>query len=327
MFLEYIESKGWLSGSFYDDTASGTPPNESVDNETGGFTGTASQGQLTMNFSNKPSTIFGTLAGGTMTLEEPQSDGSLTEVTLIRATPSKYDKMLNWLESSVNQANAIATQEEQQAQALQQQQQQIDQDAATVSSDESALQDDESALQSDLNSPSSDLAATQSDLKQEKSDYTTEQSDLKTSPSNACGDADNVGGDDQNALGDQENLQADLNDNGSDRSTLQGAIKTLSGDWSTYESAQQGLPSYTPQGGAQTRSAEAEAIGAGNQAVSAYQAAVAEDTQTENGYVSKLAFWQRKRIIFAATGSLGCLTRRISEAYHSAAQPRCSPRL
>lgn len=105
-FLQFTKAAGGgLTGSMYDGSLSGSPPNETVQSNTESFTGTLAGGQLTLNFTSASAPVFGRLNSSTVRLELPQNDGSLAEVTFVKATPAQYDTALQGLQQTANSAN------------------------------------------------------------------------------------------------------------------------------------------------------------------------------------------------------------------------------
>ena len=106
IFLQFNEGAGGnLTGSMYDDSLSGSPPNESVDTETSSFTGTVAGGQITLDLEGQSAPVFGEMTGSTIRLEVPQSDGGLAEDTFTKATPTQYDASLATLQQQASSDN------------------------------------------------------------------------------------------------------------------------------------------------------------------------------------------------------------------------------
>ena len=78
-----------MTGSLYDNFQSGSPPNESVENESSSFAvaGTIARGKLTVNFTGGSAPVFGELSANTVRLEVPQNDGSLPEDISLKPPP------------------------------------------------------------------------------------------------------------------------------------------------------------------------------------------------------------------------------------------------
>lgn len=106
VFLQFTkEAGGQLTGTVYDDTLSGSPPDESVQNSTESLTGTVDGGQLTVTFTGASAPVFGRFSANTVRLEVPQSDGSLAQEVFIRATPAQYDSALASLQQKARADN------------------------------------------------------------------------------------------------------------------------------------------------------------------------------------------------------------------------------
>jgi len=105
-FLQFSEGPGGsLTGSIYDDSLSGSPPDESVSTESNSFSGSVAGHQLTLNFEGQSTAVFGELKGDAIELELLQSDGSLAEVTFAEATPGDYDEALGALQQRASTDN------------------------------------------------------------------------------------------------------------------------------------------------------------------------------------------------------------------------------
>lgn len=106
VFLQFTKAPGGeVTGSMYDDSLSASPPNETVQSNTDSFTGTLAGSELTLNFNSASAPVFGRLNSTTVRLELPQSDGSLAEVSFIKATPAQYDTALQRLQQTASSAN------------------------------------------------------------------------------------------------------------------------------------------------------------------------------------------------------------------------------
>src|SRR5215471_12671891 len=142
-FIQWENTSGSnVQGTMTEDTVSGTAPQESVSANRYPFTGTINGSSVTLTFSGLlvSSTIYGTLNGGTLTLQVPQSNGTIQPGTMSQADTGAYNSAVAALNGRVRHANVLAAA----AQAEAQQQQQNAQAEQTAQDDISTLQQDAS---------------------------------------------------------------------------------------------------------------------------------------------------------------------------------------
>ena len=82
IFLEFTESaSGGLTGSLHDESLSGSPPNESLENKRQNFSGTLLGGKLTMTLAGLSWSVSGQLMGRSLRFELRVSGGRVTQAT------------------------------------------------------------------------------------------------------------------------------------------------------------------------------------------------------------------------------------------------------
>jgi len=285
----------------YQDSVSGTAPNETVSSNPDSFTGTLSGSQLTLNFSDLSVAVFGDIKGDTVQVEMPQSDGSLVEDTFSRATPSQYDQALVALNTTADEDNAasetatsIAQVATSIAQAQQQAESNIAQDASTVADDISGLSSDEPTLAGDVQTASSDLHTEGGALATVLSDEKGVVSEAKQYPSGeegqVCDDANQAGDDASQVADDATQVEDDAtqvtDDLGTVESDVNGSSGGLEGDFAQLQSAVSASPGYLPSG-TPTQQDVQHAVNAASKDESSAVATTNASIGVANGYVTK----------------------------------------
>ena len=204
-FIQWNDNGGNLVGSLQAVSTSGQSPNLTTTSDRGSVTGSLNGSSLSLSFDGG-APAFGTLSGGSFTLNIPQSDGTLAPVTFQGATAAQFNDDVSELHGRVNQANQTASN----AQALQQKQQAITGDASKVASDIASLSESATdignnvqAVQSALTQVANALAATQT-LEQQVSSEAQQGPD--GNGTSVCGDAQSVGGDAQSVGGNAQSV-------------------------------------------------------------------------------------------------------------------------
>jgi hypothetical protein len=216
---------------------SGTIDASGLDRDvTGGqaqITGTANGSDVSLSVDGQSWT--GSVAGGTLTLHVPQSDGSLQTFVLRPGDIDAYNSAVAGLHDQAQaNANAAAV-----AQAAAQAQQARDAaDGAVTSADQQVTGDmqqlaaDFAALRHD-STLTADTSSAAGDLKTEQADFASEQADDRGSTPD-CGqvgsDDGSVGSDDGAVQSDQGSLESDSGGIGSDISNVQNDLDALAGD-------------------------------------------------------------------------------------------------
>lgn len=269
VFLQWRQSGDQLTGTAQVAIAEGTPPNADVSSDTIPFTGTLDGSSITLSFNGAPAS-FGTVAGGSFTLDVPTSSGVLTPERFAPAAPATFDAALASLRRDVDKANQIASQQAQlgtEQQAITQAAQTVEGDMSGLSSAGSQAIGDAQALQEDVQAVANDLTTTQSDLQQTYSDAAQGGS---AGPGVVCADAGTVAGDAGTTSGDAGSLSGDLERGvGSDLQSITQGIASLQSDYGTLQHAESQLPrSLWPPGPIPGQSDVSQAINQANGATS-----------------------------------------------------------
>ena len=282
-FLQWNDQAGLLSGTSQLVTTTGTPPNESTSTQTTSFTGSVHGSQIAVSFNGKPQT-FGTIANGSVTLDTPQSDGTLAPITFRAASANSYNKAVSTLTGEVDTANQQAAR----AQAFANQEQQISKDAATVRSDISSLTEDESSLTSAVQGAGTDIQAQGKDLAttQAAEQAVIAKSTPATSyPEQNCGDASGVAGDASGVAGDASGVEGDASGVASAINTVGQDTQALRTAWSAYQANQQQLPNYVPAS-MSTAKEVSDAVGAAEASIASATATTNQDIDQANANVT-----------------------------------------
>lgn len=278
IFIQWNDTNGSLRGSAQAVTATGQAPDASTSSETLSVTGSLHGSNITLSFDGSAST-FGTLSGGTFTINFPQSNGSLQPVSFSSSSAKQYNTALDRLDAAIRRANAIAAN----AQRLQQEEQKINQDASAVTTDiaglaqdSATLVSDSKAIAADLQGNSQDLSATEALAQQVEAEATTQG---YGSGSSTCGDAESVGGDAESVNGDAETIEGDAESITADISSIRSEIAGLQSDFTAFQSDESSLPGYDTVNPPTQQQVTA--------AVQNADAAIAESITTTNGFISQ----------------------------------------
>jgi hypothetical protein len=254
----------------------GQAPNLSTTSNTLRITGTMQGSTITLSFDDGPD-AFGTLSGGSFTLNFPQPDGTLSPITFNSASASQYNSVLTNLKQRIAQANQTAAN----AQALQQEEQKIDSDASAVNADlnldTSDLTNAVQSVQGTLQQEAKDLAATQAE----------EQKVVAEAPSGdqsqTCYDAssgveyDASSGVEYDA---SSGVEYDASSGVERQATLlRSYVQSLQADFAQFQSDESNLPGYSPPN-SPTQSQV-------NQTVRVTNAAISSAISTTNGYIDQ----------------------------------------
>jgi hypothetical protein len=258
--LQWRDSGGYLSGTYQQAQIAGQAPSEQVSSSTGSLSGTLNGTAITLDI-NGPQDLYGTLSGGQLSLNVPQSGGSIQTATCGQSSVDDWNKAVSALNGqaasdnqAANQAQASASQA--QAQAAQE---------SSAQGDVSMLRQDTS-LSGDVSQIAGDVKSTDGDVAQTRADAANGNGDNCTNASSTVyNDAASTVYNDVLSTAYNDVLRA-----GDDISTLRKDISTVQGDQSALANA--GLPG--------TPGADA--------AVSAAQAAISSAIYTVNGYVDHL---------------------------------------
>ncbi|MFF4548605.1 hypothetical protein ACFY1J_30965 [Streptomyces sp. NPDC001406] len=230
-FLQWkADASGELEGTIDRAMASGSPPDATVETNTGSFTGRIDGRSVTLQIDFH--TDYGNLSGGTLTLNVRQTDGSIRAVTYHRASPSDYNQALAALRNTVTRANGRAQQDQQ----IKQEIQALTDDYATVGKYKGSLKDDLSTLASDVSTAGDDLKTTHDDEKAVIAESSTSDA------SEVCVDADGVAVDADGVSVDADGASTDLVTITDDLSALR---KTVSSLRSSLQAVQKDVPDYS----------------------------------------------------------------------------------
>lgn len=279
--LQWTDDNGDLSGTYTYSYLTGTAPQEQVSSSNGNLSGTLNGTAITLDIGFQQP-MYGSLSGGTLTLNVPQSDGSYQPGTCTSGTLSAWNSVVSGFDTQAsgdnsNEVQASASASQASANAAAEQQAQTDMGTLQGLS-----------LSSDLSKLSSDLTQTSNDLAAEKTAAAAgpnaDGGDCYNLEENVDYDAqENVEYDAQEDLGYdlQENLVPDISSGRQDISAFQSDLSNL-----------QGIGLSAPAG------AQAAITAAENTISNAVSMANADISQ-ENGFVSQA--WSVANSI--ATGS------------------------
>jgi hypothetical protein len=282
IFIQWTQTGDMLSGTAEDDTLSGSPPNQTVATDTITVSGQVNKSQISLSF-NGGASVFGTLSGGSFTVNFPQTDGSLAAITFRAASATQFNQALSNLQSNTGSANQSAAQ----AETITSEQQSINSEAQTVSSDisdadsfgggglvqlEASLKQVVAGVQQGLAGVEQGLTATQKAEQQVAAES-------GTSGSSICGDAGSVDGDAGSVQGDAGSVEGDAGSVESELQSVRSQIGTLQSDFQAFQQAESAQPSYQPNN-PPTQSQI-------NQAVSAANSEVSSALSATNGYINQ----------------------------------------
>ena len=237
IFIQWNQNGSSVSGSAQDDYVEGSAPDETLATNTVRVSGAENGSTISLSF-NGADQEFGTISGGSFTLNFPQPDGTFAPVTFTSASPSQFNAAVTSLHSQLNGANSYAAEQQQ----IQQEQANINGAINTVSSDIAAL------TQLSFSSLEQQLAG---EVTQAQSDHAKTATDAQTAEgepgsNTQCYDAGTanydagvVSYDDGQISYFASQIQSAIT---SARSQVQGA----GADFQTMESDEAGLPSYRP---------------------------------------------------------------------------------
>jgi len=234
------------------DQSNFTPATFSINPSVYNFNGTDTSGHLTLFINGNSTATFGTISGGSLSLQLTQSDGSVATLTLGGSSLTAYNNALvQWQNRLNNENNAVANAEAKAKQAAEKQQQLLNNLTAaitTVDNDLSTMQNP-GTLSDDLGVVDDDLGVVQDDLGVVHDDNGVLGDDISagSNHSTLCGAVSTeydaagvvVGGTHAMVNDAKTSLDSDL---GQDQQTMDNAPA----DWATYWGAQHALPSEVP---------------------------------------------------------------------------------
>jgi hypothetical protein len=265
-----------------------------VNSESTDFVGRDSSGQLTLFFGGSSSAVFGSVNADSLSLQRPQSDGSLSTFTLSKSSVAAYDQTLAKWHQEISAANGAAAAAAKKAAHLLNQLNaainKVDKDLSVITSP-GTLGIDEGVLSDDVGVVDDDLGVVEDDNQVFANDI--------AAGSSPCGDIMSAYGDAHTAYTDGESMVSDAKSGvGGDLRDERGAMAAAPSDWAVYSRAQQALPSYRP-----TRPIPSlkVALTAGRRVTNGAVSQVNSDIRQARRYVAKAY-----AIINAANGSHHC---------------------
>jgi hypothetical protein len=294
VFVELTASNGRVVGVLYDDTLAGALPSLYVNSESTDFVGRDSSGQLTLFFGGSSSAVFGSINADSLSLQMPESDGSLGTVKLSKSSVEAYDEILAKWHQEISAANAAAAAAaKKSAHLLNQLNAAIDKvesDLSVITSP-GTLGTDEGILGTDVGVVDTDLGVVETDNQVFAVDI--------ASGSSPCGDIMSAYGDAHTAYTDGESMVSDAKSGvGGDLRDERGAMAAAPGDWAAYWRAQEALPTYRPT---QPIPRLKTALTAGRRVTNGAVSQVNSDIKQVNRYVA-----QAYAIVNAANTSHHC---------------------
>jgi hypothetical protein len=257
------------------------------------FTGTISGESLTLTFEGA-TTLSGTVTPTRLTLDAPQSNGQINEITLVPSATSAYNAEVAALQRSAYTAEQEAQQQQDAAAraaavaaAAHVKRLAIRDDAANVAGDLSTLQGDESQLASAVASVNKALGSEGTALAKTATYLTKTEAMVKKygtgSGNGVCYEASqDVGYDASQDVG--YDASQDVGYDASqdvfpDIGSVQSDIHSLQSDFHSLQSAEAAMPSYLPTY-TPTSSIEQQAVAAGH-------TSIANAVATTNSYIGQ----------------------------------------
>lgn len=279
-FLQWNDQEGAVSGTLETVTTTNSPPNEKTQADTSNVAGSIKGSSISLSFDGSPDQ-FGTVYGGSFTINVPQADGSLAAITFHAATAQDYNNALSALNAGVDAANGQAAQ----AQALAAREQQIAKDASTVSSDISGIANTESSLGQAVQAIPSDLKHQATDLATTHTEEQKVDGEAKQYPDGnngqVCYDAGTVSYDAGTVSYEAGTVSYDAGSVSNDLSALRSGTSGagIGQDFAKLQTDESNVPGYLPTGTPTQHDVD--------QAISAAQAAIASALATTNGYIDQ----------------------------------------
>lgn len=261
----------------------------SISTEQISLTGSDSGGNVTI-YGLRSTPVFGTLTGSVLSLQLPQSDGSVVTGSFYRSSVAAYDQALAHWQTQINQENASAGQAAAQAAARQQREDNL---KAAIDGALNNVEDDLSNMQStyslsgDLDTVDGDLSTVQGDLQTVQGDNSDLTGDIQDASGHSIfcqdvateyQDAGVLVNDAKVMVGDARRLV------GSDLMQDQTAILSAAPDWASYWKARSALPSYVPNTPVPPL---AVAVAEGKGTIRSAVAHVNGDIAQANGYITQ----------------------------------------
>ena len=280
VFVELTASNGKVVGVWYDNTLAGALPSLYVNSESTDFVGRDSSGQLTLFFGGSSSAVFGSINADSLSLQMPQSDGSLSTVKLSKSSVAAYDQILAKWHQEISAANGTAAAAAKKTAHLLNQLnaaiKKVDNDLSVITSP-GTLGYDDGALSYDVSAVDYDLSTVEYDNQGFAYDI--------AAGSSPCRDIMSAYGDAHTAYTDGESMVSDAKSGvGADLRDERGAMAAAPTDWAAYWRAQQALPSYHPT---QPIPRLKTALTAGRRVTNGAVSQVNSDIRQANRYVAR----------------------------------------
>jgi hypothetical protein len=142
VLLQWTNANGGvISGTYQQASVTGTAPAEQVSTASGDLAGQVNGAGITVDLGSSGD-MYGRLADTSLTLNVPQTDGTIQPVACKQAGIGAWNSAVTALNRRTNSDNATASAQQQQ----QQNAQQVSTDQSQLSSDVSQLAQDASAL-------------------------------------------------------------------------------------------------------------------------------------------------------------------------------------
>jgi hypothetical protein len=202
--LQWRNSNGDLSGTYEEAQLSETAPSEQVSSNSGSLRGTLNGNQLTLSIGSSQD-LYRPVSGGQLSLNVPQSDGSMQAATCDQSSLSRWNTVVSALDGKAGSDNQQAGQAAAQAShdtSVSQAQQALANDVSTLENDSSSLNGN--------NQLASDISQMKTDYQTEQNDYQTEQQQGSCSDGSMGSDAAAVSSDSSSVDSDLSSLQADI---------------------------------------------------------------------------------------------------------------------
>jgi hypothetical protein len=276
-----VDSAGTLSGTLDSAAVTGTAPSEAViPHVNQPVFGQVRGSTISLQVDGHADT--GTFAGGTLTLNVIQQDGSIAAVRFTSATPAQYNAALASLRSSVDGDNG-------QAQTAADTQAAINR----LGRDYTALGNDQSSLVLDVGQMDRELYTTSKDLSGEKAAAAQVVSEVSqgTDVNTVCSDAYAVASDGYSVQSDSYSVSSDLDSVTSDLTELRAMLPQVQSDLETVQAAES---MYTGSGGAPSPQDVASELTSANSVAMAQVAKANARIDTVNGYVTTAQTYSAK---------------------------------
>ncbi|MFC1411366.1 hypothetical protein ACEZCY_17560 [Streptacidiphilus sp. N1-12] len=268
-----VDASGSFSGTLDTAAVSGTAPSETVvPHVNQSVFGQVSGSTIALQEGGHTDT--GTLAGGALTLNVVQQDGTIAPVDFTSATPAQYNAALASLRTTVDSANGQART----AMYTQQSIAQLQKDYAALGNDQSSLVTDVGQIQPDLHTALNDVSG-----EEVAEGQVVSEAKQGTDVDTVCSDAYTVASDGYTVQSDSYTVSSDLDSVTSDLADLRSALPQLRADLAVVQAAD---PSYAGDGGGPLPGDVASEMTSAHNVAVAQVAKANAQIDTVNGYVA-----------------------------------------